>query len=69
MDPAPVEQGESPVRCLSRFVHSESFWVAERIQRYIWPEIDTLYASNGHNLALLRAYTLNPKGSGLQAKP
>ncbi len=47
--------------CLGVFVYSVPFWVAERIQREIWPDATSLYASNGFNLALLRAYTLNPK--------
>ena len=53
--------GECPVSSLGGFVYSGSFWVAERIQLEIWTEIDTLHASNGYNLPLLRAYTLNPK--------
>ena len=50
-------------------VHSGPVWVAERVQREIRPEIDTLYASNGHNLPLLRASTLNPKLFTLNPKP
>ena len=53
--------GESSVPSLGVLVYSGLFWVAERIQLEIWPEIDTLYPSNGHNLLLLRAYTLKPK--------
>ena len=34
------------------------FWVAERVQREIWTEIDTLYAPNGHNLPLLISHVL-----------